>query len=47
MELHTQALTIAQETGNRENESLALSDLGNCYASLGDYRRQPACAPRP
>jgi tetratricopeptide (TPR) repeat protein len=39
IDLYTQALTIAQETGNRDWEGAALNGLGNCYSSLGDYRQ--------
>ena len=39
IDLHTQALAIARDTGDRRGESAALGNLGNCNASLGEYRR--------
>ena len=39
IKLHEQALTIARETGERQNEGAQLGNLGNCYATLGDTRR--------
>ena len=38
IELHTQALAIARDIGDRWSEGAALGSLGNCHASLGDYR---------
>ena len=38
IELHQQALAIAQETGDRQNEGAQLGNLGNCYAALGETR---------
>lgn len=37
IELHTQALTIARDTGNRYLESSGLNNLGICHYRLGDY----------
>ena len=39
IDLHTQALAIARDTGNRRVEGSALGNLGNCHDSLGDYRQ--------
>ena len=39
IDLHTQALAIARDTGNRRVEGSALGNLGNCHESLGDYRQ--------
>ena len=38
IELHTQALAIARETGNRTLQGSSLTSLGDGHASLGDYR---------
>jgi len=39
IELHTQSLAIARETGSPEGESTALGNLGICHECLGDYRQ--------
>ena len=39
IDLHTQALSINRDTGDRGGEGYALGNLGLCYQSLGDYRR--------
>jgi tetratricopeptide (TPR) repeat protein len=39
IDLHTEALAIDRETGNRDGEAASLSNLGTCHQSLGDYRR--------
>jgi tetratricopeptide (TPR) repeat protein len=39
IDLFTQALAIARETGDRGGEGSALGGLGTCYVSLGDYRQ--------
>jgi tetratricopeptide (TPR) repeat protein len=39
IDLHTRALAIARDTGNRYGEGAELGNLGNCYYSLGDYRQ--------
>jgi tetratricopeptide (TPR) repeat protein len=39
IDLHTQALVIARDTGYRLVEGTALGNLGLCHYSLGDYRR--------
>ena len=38
IDLHTQALAIARDIGDRRSEAAALGNLGNCHASLGEYR---------
>ena len=37
--LHTQALAIARETGDRQGEGNRLGNLGLCHYGLGEYRR--------
>ena len=39
IELHTQALAIARDIGNRQNEGAALGNLGHYRSSLGEYER--------
>jgi tetratricopeptide (TPR) repeat protein len=39
IDLHTQALAIARDSGDRYGEGSALANLGNCHDSLGDYRQ--------
>ena len=39
IDLHTQALAIAREIGDRQFEGIVLGNLGLCHASLGDYRQ--------
>ena len=39
IELHTEALGIAREIGDRRGEGVDLGNLGNCHYSLGDYRQ--------
>jgi tetratricopeptide (TPR) repeat protein len=39
LKLYDQALTVAQNTGNREAKSVILGRLGLCYAELGDAHR--------
>jgi tetratricopeptide (TPR) repeat protein len=39
IDLHTQALAIARETGDRLGEGDSLGNLGNCHLGLGEYRR--------
>ena len=39
IDLHSQALAIARETGDRAGESADLGNLGICHFSLGEYRR--------
>jgi tetratricopeptide (TPR) repeat protein len=39
IDLHTQALAIARDTGNRQGEAADLGNLGLCHYSLGDYRQ--------
>jgi tetratricopeptide (TPR) repeat protein len=39
IDLHTQALAIDRDTGDRQGEAAGLGNLGNCYSSLGEYRR--------
>jgi tetratricopeptide (TPR) repeat protein len=39
IELYEQALTIAQENGDRDGEAAAVGNLGNCYAALGQAQR--------
>jgi tetratricopeptide (TPR) repeat protein len=39
IDLHTQALITAQETGNRQAEGNQLGNLGLCHQSLGDHRQ--------
>ena len=37
--MHTQALTIAREIGDRQGEAASLGNLGYCHTNLGDYSR--------
>jgi tetratricopeptide (TPR) repeat protein len=37
--LHTQALTIARDTGDRASQASDLNNLGTCHIFLGDYRQ--------
>ena len=39
IDLHTQALAIARDIGNRQGEGVELGYLGVCHYSLGDYRQ--------
>jgi tetratricopeptide (TPR) repeat protein/cellulose biosynthesis protein BcsQ len=39
VDLHTQALDIDRDIGNRYGEAVDLTNLGVCHASLGDYRQ--------
>ena len=39
VDLHTQALAIDRDIGNRYGEAVDLTNLGLCHASLGDYRQ--------
>ena len=39
IDLHTQALAIARDTGDRQGEGVHLGNLGNCHTSLGEYER--------
>jgi tetratricopeptide (TPR) repeat protein len=39
IDLFTQALAIARDTGHRYGEGVHLDGLGNCHLSLGDYRQ--------
>ena len=39
IELHTEALAIDREIGDREGEGANLGNLGLCHSSLGDYRQ--------
>jgi tetratricopeptide (TPR) repeat protein len=39
IDLHTQALTIHRDTGERLWEAFVLAYLGRCHASLGGYRQ--------
>ena len=39
IDLYTQALAIARDTGNRQGETSALGGLGICHQRLGDYRQ--------
>src|SRR5205823_3574876 len=39
IELDTQALAIARDTGNRPGEGDSLGNLGACHHGLGEYRR--------
>ena len=39
IDLHTQALAIARDTGNRQNECAALGNLGLCHSRRGEYER--------
>ena len=39
IDLHTPALGIAREIGNRRGETSALDNLGICHQRLGDYRQ--------
>ncbi len=39
IDLHTQDLAIARDTGDRWSEAAALTNLGNCHLDLGDYRQ--------
>ena len=39
IDLYTQALAIARDTGKRQGEASALGGLGICHHCLGDYRQ--------
>ncbi|HEV3291613.1 MAG TPA: tetratricopeptide repeat protein, partial [Streptosporangiaceae bacterium] len=39
IDLYTQSLAIARDTGDRQSEAAALGNLANCHQSLGDYRQ--------
>ena len=39
IDLHTQALAISRDIGDRQGEGVALGNLGNCHFRLGDYRQ--------
>jgi tetratricopeptide (TPR) repeat protein len=39
IDLHTQTLAIARDTGDRLREGQELANLGNCHYRLGDYRQ--------
>ena len=39
IDLHTQALAIARDTGDRQGEGIAWATWGTATASLGDYRQ--------
>jgi tetratricopeptide (TPR) repeat protein len=39
IDLHTQALAIYRDTGDRQGEGAVLGNLGICQYRLGDYRR--------
>ena len=39
IDLHTQALAIDRDIGNRQGEGVALANLGSCRSSLGEYER--------
>jgi tetratricopeptide (TPR) repeat protein len=39
IDLHTQALTIDRDTGNREGGAADLNNLGTCHTLLGDHRQ--------
>ena len=39
IDLYTQALAIARDTGDRRGESAALGNLGVCHRVLGEYRQ--------
>ena len=39
IDLHTQALAIARETGDHGGEGVQLGNLGLCYHKLGEYRQ--------
>jgi tetratricopeptide (TPR) repeat protein len=39
IDLYTQALTIARDTGHRRTEGLTLGYLGTCHYMLGDYQQ--------
>jgi tetratricopeptide (TPR) repeat protein len=39
IDLHTQALGIARDTGDRRGEGTGLGNLGICHYSLGEYQR--------
>jgi tetratricopeptide (TPR) repeat protein len=39
IDLYTEALAIARETGYRQSESARLGNLGLCYYNLGEYQR--------
>ena len=39
IDLHTQALAIARDIGDRQGEGAALGNLGLCHSSLGEYER--------
>ena len=39
IDLHTQALAIARDTGDRQREGAALGSLGHCHYRLGEYRQ--------
>ena len=39
IDLHTQALAIARDIGDREGEGMHVGNLGICHEHLGDYRQ--------
>ena len=39
IDLHTQALTIARDMGDRQLEAAELAGLGNCHFRVGDYQQ--------
>ncbi len=39
IDLHTQALAIVRDTGDRRGETAGLANLGNCHLELCDYRQ--------
>ena len=39
IDLHTQALVIARDIGDRQLEGTELGGLGNCHFRVGDYRQ--------
>ena len=39
IDLHTQALAVARDIGDRQGESASLGNLGLCHEHLGDYRQ--------
>ena len=39
IDLHTQALVIARDIGDRQGEGAELDNLGNCHFRFGDYRQ--------